>query len=120
MDNERYRELDTVVYDVYCIFLKEGEKDKCIKLIDFDRHNDSHMALFYIAQMEKKIVDYKLEIKCKIRDYLWMKRRFNKLVSFKMCRDYGEHSDCKYITNAIEQMYGEGVLKEVYETYYKR
>lgn len=116
-----YKKLDEAVYSIYCYLHALAKNDKEIVLRKFDRNNDAHMGLLYIASMEKKVFNFQLFLNCDILTYWITKWEFHKFVGMKYkshCKD--TCPTCDEIIKKIETLFHPGIVLEIYNTYYAR
>jgi len=120
MEEKDYKTLDEAVYSVYCYLHSISKDTNEIVLKNFDRKNNNHLALFYIASMEKKIFNFELVVNCGLIDYFKIKWYFRDLVRIKYRRKAKNCVDCADMVKRIETIFYENVLADVYEAYYAR
>lgn len=114
-----YTKLDQAVSNMYYYFDILAKDNHTIILRQFDKENKSHLALFYIAAMNKRFSKNELKVNCGFIDYLKTKWYFRDLTKIKWVKTV-EGPTCAELVNRIETIFEKDILKKVYEAYYAR
>ena len=121
MEEKNYRILDEAVSATLTYFYSIGKNTKMIVLNGFKWCNLSHRGILHIAFLAGKMFGFKIYVNCSLIDYIQIKLKYKK--TSKFYRYYKPHGGivCDEIIRKIEQVVEKiGVLKDVYEEYYKR
>lgn len=119
MEKDRYIILDNAISTIALIFQTHLKDKNELNLYNFNRDNKAHRTILETAAIVKKVTQAKLTINCKLKDYIFLKRNYNKLVDFSWTRKR-EGIDFDKLNFQIQQMYYSQILDDAYEEYYKR
>lgn len=100
-------------------FFTKGKETTTIRLVNFNRKDSAHLALFNLAKHCKALFNMELEIQMNILDYfLFVMNKNNR--GFKRTKThYGIDCD-EFIRDIEEPNNAFGAFSEVYKRYYKR
>ena len=119
MEKDKYITLDNAISTVALIFQTHLKDKNELNLYNFNRHNKAHRTILETAAIVKKVTQVKLTINCGLKDYIFLKRKYNNLVDFNWTKKR-EGIDFDKLDFQIGQMYYPQVLNDAYEEYYKR